>query len=648
MTEIDPQSGSDIAARLVEQLTRTNDRLERLEATLREHSLLPSLQHEPETAGGASQPVGSNGSIPPNSGTATIDNAGVPLEQEAEAHFRRGVALCQAGKFDEAAAAWQQVLKLQPNNTYAMANLGIVFTEQSRWLEARDAFIRVLSLQPDNAEAHYGLGMADAQLGNYAGAVAAWENTLRLQPDFTDAHYNLALVRQRLSGDSGAPAAAASAVTASPAAPASISLSAAGSRAAPRETWPIAAGRSREVAATGNAKSDTGQTQELVLARKSGLEESEIPTEERAMVQSARPAIRQSPKPRIGLLVAAIIVVAGLLLFNNYRNSLAHTTNPAEKPAAANEHGTGIESVATPALASKAIDPTPIVHVEEPSEPAPGVLAAQPTPGPTRPGVMQIRLANGLSGPFRYWFVSSSDRAARMRPLPGASRNGIIALPIPAEYNHPGAQLRIMNVNQGKVARVSVLDISRRSVIISPNVGTNLLQNADFTQGSKGWSLETTAPARGTMHIVDGLSAPPGVPGRAVHFDIMTIGSQGWNVQCYQSGVDLKEGQPYLLSCWAKSDRNRPLHLDVILDKPDWHKVGVTTSVNITPQWHKHLFHFTPTKTEPGHSRVSFVLGEAVGPLDLAGMSLRRSNGADTAIPSDSSTAITVSAPDFN
>ena len=203
MPELEPEMGTDVTARLVEELTRTNQRLERLEATLSERSLLPGIQQEPERsdAPGASQ-------LPPDSPGAGLAN-GVHLDahadraQEADAHFRRGVAFCQAGNYDDAIAAWQEVLRLQPDNPYALANIGIVLTEQAHWAEARKCFVRVLEIEPDSAEAPYGLGMADAQLGNYAGAIAAWENTIRLQPDNTDAHYNMALVRQRLGQPGG-------------------------------------------------------------------------------------------------------------------------------------------------------------------------------------------------------------------------------------------------------------------------------------------------------------------------------------------------------------------------------------------------------------------------------------------------------------
>src|ERR1051326_1807264 len=170
MPELEPQTGAEVTARLVEELTRTNQRLERLEAALAERSMLPSIQETPGPPEGVD--VGAEKARAEGEDAATGAH---PEEseraREADAHFRRGVELCQAGDFDGALAAWQEVLRLQPNNSFALANIGIVLTEKGQWAEARKRFVRVLEIQPDNAEAYYGLGMADAQLGNYAGAI---------------------------------------------------------------------------------------------------------------------------------------------------------------------------------------------------------------------------------------------------------------------------------------------------------------------------------------------------------------------------------------------------------------------------------------------------------------------------------------------
>ena len=152
MTELEPDPGPDMTARLVEQLTKTNERLERLETALREQNLMATLQSEPMRKEADASPVGADRAEAVAANIHQTESR-TGVAREAEEHFRRGVALCQLGKYDEALMAWQQVLRLQPDNPFALANIGIVYTEQGRWTEAREMFVRVLSLQPDNPDA---------------------------------------------------------------------------------------------------------------------------------------------------------------------------------------------------------------------------------------------------------------------------------------------------------------------------------------------------------------------------------------------------------------------------------------------------------------------------------------------------------------
>ena len=711
MADLHPQGDPEVAARLLEELTRTNNRLERLEAVLCERSLLPSIQEEPahQDAGAAPEPeAGAAVVAPAPSPVAEVNSGGV---EEAESHFRRGVTLCQAGDFEGAVAAWRDVLRLQPDNAYALANTGIVFTEQGKWNDAREAFMRVLEIQPDNAEAHYGLGMADAQLGNYAGAVAAWENTLRLQPENSDAHYNLALIRQRMAvGNSKAPPVAAAAteappdmaVVAAPAAPARPGANgAAGSATAASRSMPDDTALGADTALDANGE-DAADDDEERAEDASGLEAtprsaasqrqwkrvqgSGVNAGGGAMKRGAgrvsMPAGRSPSRIPVGGIALAGLLLVGAAMANNYRLAneraaherpygLAGTPAPGvtrmpgaadvnQRPAASAGTSPGVSkppsqpganasarpgsSAAHPG-GSAAELPAPTVH---PATMLAVGAGAPPAAGPPRAGLMHIRLGRGVAGMFQYWFVSRGDHSGPIRRLPAANRAGLITLFLPAGYNHSGAQLRVLNITQGKVARIPVSDVSRASVARSVNAGPNLLQNADFSRGANGWNMEMTAPARGAMRIDDALAAAPGVAGRAVHFDVSAVASQAWNVQCYQSGVNLKDKDPYVLAFWAKSDRARPFHVDIILDKADWHPVGGASTVRLGPKWDKYILRFNANRSEPSHTRLSFILGEALGPVDMCGISLRRSEGSDRKTIVQPGAVITIGARDFN
>jgi hypothetical protein len=261
---------------------------------------------------------------------------------------------------------------------------------------------------------------------------------------------------------------------------------------------------------------------------------------------------------------------------------------------------------------------------------------------------MRIAMGSGLTGKYAYWYVSAINQASEMTPLPAPGADGLITLPIPAAYNQPGAQMRVLDVRQGRVAHIQVVDWSRTPLLQKQQLSSNLLQNAGFTGRPDDWKLEQTAPASGVMKLLEGLSAPPGVTGRVVRFDITALGTQNWHVQFYQPGVDLREGRLYLLAFWAKADRSRALTIDTILDEPNWRKVGLTTSVGLGPQWRKYSLVFTARGSKPRHTRVSFVLGDAPGAVDLAGVSLREVEGADLIQPATPQSAVSLTPADFN
>ncbi len=649
MPELQPQSDSDITARLVEQLTRTNERLERLEAALRERSLLPGLQHKSSptmldvSRNGTTDACGQQEAAPESEDER--NRAG-----EAESHFRRGVDLCQAGTYGEAVVEWQKVLDLQPDNPYALANIGIVYTEEGRWTEARDLFKRVLDIKPDNAEAHYGLGMSDAQLGDYDGAITEWEKTLQLQPDNKDARYNLALVRQRIPRSTASEPLASAAVpngAMSEYVEAAAAVDPPGEPPADDVSAPVDIATIEPAAAGSPGPEDRSGVSERDWKRVDDsirrLRESSQP--KRGVARVTRP-----PGPRSGRPSAAMVVLAcigsGAIIYAGYRLSPLNTVRGRDKPAVhiapARHEPAAAESQPNPGVA------VPEAQTAIVSLPQAAPQTDRRPMGPARWGRMQVRLGSGLSGRFRYWFVFGDNRAARMKSLPRASRYGIISVSIPAAFNHPGAQLRVINVSQGTVARLPVLDVSRPAVVTSPNVGPNLVQNSDFTQGGKGWIMETTAPGRGAMRISDAPALPPGVTGRSAHFDVQAIGKQNWNVQCYQSGVDLKDRQPYMLSFWAMSDRTRPLHLDVLRDRPNWQPVGLAVSVKLSPRWQKFILPFTTGGSQPSHTRISFILGEAVGPVELAGVAVRASQGGDRSTTLKPGAALNLTVGDFN
>jgi hypothetical protein len=181
-------------------------------------------------------------------------------------------------------------------------------------------------------------------------------------------------------------------------------------------------------------------------------------------------------------------------------------------------------------------------------------------------------------------------------------------------------------------------------------LGPDLLQNADFTRGAEHWTLETnTAPAAAKMALPDDLKPPAGVEGRALQVQVTTLGTQNWHIQLHQTGLDLTEGEPYTLTFRARADHARPLGVYTSLDHADWHHLGLDAVVGLTPEWRETVLAFTANRPEKDHGRLTFVLGDALGDVDLAGIALRP--GRETRFPAGLSLetgAVPLGRPDSN
>jgi lipopolysaccharide biosynthesis regulator YciM len=137
-----------------------------------------------------------------------------------------GLDYKRGGFVDRALEAFTEVLRLDPDNDYALANLEKLYEEQHQWAEAyatrqraeaaapdsekprhqrilaflEDAlgleaaaandpvaaerrFAAAIDLQPDIAPGHLHLGDVRFRQGDFAGAIAAWEGLVRTSPD---------------------------------------------------------------------------------------------------------------------------------------------------------------------------------------------------------------------------------------------------------------------------------------------------------------------------------------------------------------------------------------------------------------------------------------------------------------------------------
>jgi tetratricopeptide (TPR) repeat protein len=126
---------------------------------------------------------------------------------EAEEQFRRSVEIepnvrgygglglihWQRGDVKLAEQEWREALRLAPNDSPILNNLGLLCTNQGRYAEAVFFFHKAIELKPDDPNPHLNLGIAYGKTGQNGSAETEFRTALSLSPeqDNSQAHFQL-------------------------------------------------------------------------------------------------------------------------------------------------------------------------------------------------------------------------------------------------------------------------------------------------------------------------------------------------------------------------------------------------------------------------------------------------------------------------
>ena len=112
--------------------------------------------------------------------------------------FNLAIKNHQEGKTDIAQEFYNQVLKINPNHSATLNNLGVIFKELTENQKAKECYERAITINPNHAGAHYNLGVLFHELGEYHKAKECFEKAIEINPNYADAHYNLGVVFKEL------------------------------------------------------------------------------------------------------------------------------------------------------------------------------------------------------------------------------------------------------------------------------------------------------------------------------------------------------------------------------------------------------------------------------------------------------------------
>jgi predicted O-linked N-acetylglucosamine transferase (SPINDLY family) len=107
--------------------------------------------------------------------------------------FQEGLALHGQRQLDAARSCYQQVLRLQPENSRARYLLGVIALQSRQPQLALELIGTALELDPRNAGAYNDQGQALYELKRYDSAIASFDTAITLDPGFAGFYYNRAM-----------------------------------------------------------------------------------------------------------------------------------------------------------------------------------------------------------------------------------------------------------------------------------------------------------------------------------------------------------------------------------------------------------------------------------------------------------------------
>lgn len=128
-----------------------------------------------------------------------LDGAAKQLRDALELDPRNSVAVhdlgivhMQRGELDDAASLLEEAVRLEPSSPIPREHLGMVYMQMHRYEDAATQLETAAALDPANASLHLGYGLALQNTGNPTGALQQYREALELDPDLFLGYYRAA------------------------------------------------------------------------------------------------------------------------------------------------------------------------------------------------------------------------------------------------------------------------------------------------------------------------------------------------------------------------------------------------------------------------------------------------------------------------
>ena len=117
----------------------------------------------------------------------------LPEKMSASEYYNYGLEHIKKGGFDEAIAAWERALELEPTMTNAYEKLAKAYYTQGKFTKAGEIYRKELTLKPDDPMIYFSLGVVYRMNEQFEDAVKMQTQALSLNPKLASAYNELGL-----------------------------------------------------------------------------------------------------------------------------------------------------------------------------------------------------------------------------------------------------------------------------------------------------------------------------------------------------------------------------------------------------------------------------------------------------------------------
>jgi tetratricopeptide (TPR) repeat protein len=116
----------------------------------------------------------------PDTNVTQVESNQNPNNEKAVSYLKQGFNLFQNKKYPQAIKAFNEVIKIQPNNQYAYLGRGASYLLSEQYQQAKTDLDKSIQLDSSMAYAHFFRGIANTGLGNKNNAITDLETAANL------------------------------------------------------------------------------------------------------------------------------------------------------------------------------------------------------------------------------------------------------------------------------------------------------------------------------------------------------------------------------------------------------------------------------------------------------------------------------------